>query len=278
MYSTLIDVGALKALMSKHDVALVDCRFSLLDLEKGRRDYLAGHIPGAVYADLDRDLSGPATTDHGRHPLPPVERLEALFGNLGIAPATQVVAYDDAGGMVAARLWWMLRYLSHRSVAVLDGGWRAWLRSRGLVRNGAEERPSALYRGRVRADRLVCVDEAAGLATLVDAREPARYRGETESIDPRAGHIPAAANHFYQDNLDADGCFLAAAGLKRAFQTNLGTLPNEHTTHYCGSGVSACHNVLAQVHAGLPEPRLYCGSWSEWCRDPDRPIATGRQE
>lgn len=279
-YRTLIDVAALAA---GDDAVIVDCRFDLADPARGEADYAAAHLPGAVYAHLDRDLSNPATTDQGRHPLPPPARLAAVFGRLGIAAGRQVVAYDAGNGMLAARLWWMLRYMGHDEVAVLDGGFEAWIAAGQPVESGLREAAPAVFHGRPRTERLVLLDEVLeAVATrpslafeLVDARDPERYRGEIEPIDRRAGHIPGARNHCFRRNLDARGRFLSPALLGEAFVGSLGTLPGATTVHYCGSGVSACHNVLAQVHAGLPEPRLYCGSWSEWTRDAQRPGATG---
>ncbi len=273
MYTTLIDVEALAALVAP---VIVDCRFSLADTARGEADYASSHIPGAVYAHLDRDLSGPPTTDHGRHPLPPPTRMLEVFGALGVAPGVQVVAYDDANGMIAARLWWMLRYMGHDAVAVLDGGWQAWCREGRPTKAGVRVARPARFAGAPRRERLVTLDELdPARERLVDARDAARFRGEVEPIDKRAGHIPGARNHAFPRNLAPDGRFLAPARLRDAFAESLGTLPGSSTVHYCGSGVSACHNVLGQVHAGLPEPRLYCGSWSEWSRDPQRAAATG---
>jgi len=276
MSGTLISVAALREQLAAPTWRIVDCRFELTAPTAGHAAYLAGHIPGAVYAHLDRDLSGPPVTDHGRHPLPTPERLHEVFGRLGIGVGTQVVAYDAmGGGLAAARLWWLLRYLGHDDVAVLDGGWPAWLAAGGAVRPGEERVPATSFHGEPRLTRRVLLTELEPAMPLLDARDPARYRGEQEPIDPRAGHIPGARNHFWQHNLAGDGRFLPAADLRQALAASLGTLPNGATVHYCGSGVSACHNVLAQVHAGLPEPRIYCGSWSEWCRDPARAAACG---
>ena len=275
MHSTLIAAAELHGMLNTGNVRVIDCRFDLGDPSAGRSAYLAGHIPNAVYADLDRDLSGPPTTDRGRHPLPPPERMIKTFGRLGVAPADQVIVYDDAGGMIAARAWWMLRYLGHDAAAVLDGGWNAWL-SAGLPAEAGEgDAVPAEFHGDARRGRLATIDEIEKTVVLVDARDPQRYRGEIEPLDPRPGHIPGARNHFFKDNLDCKGFFLRPGALKQAFGASLGTLPDTETVHYCGSGVSACHNILAQVHAGLGEPRLYCGSWSEWCADPERPGATG---
>lgn len=279
-YRTLIDVAALAAC---REAVVVDCRFDLEDTARGEAAYAEGHIPGAVYAHLDRDLSNPALTDRGRHPLPPPARLAEVFGRLGIAAGRQVVAYDAGNGMMAARLWWMLRYMGHDEAAVLDGGFQAWVAAGQPLEAGVRTAEPVAFIGRPRPERLALLDEVVeAVATrpslafeLVDARDPARYRGEVEPIDRRAGHIPGARNHCFRKNLDASGRFLPPALLKEAFVGSLGTLPDATTVHYCGSGVTACHNVLAQVHAGLPEPRVYCGSWSEWSRDAQRPGATG---
>ena len=275
MYSTLITVAELSQTIGAADLRIVDCRFDLSALSAGRDDYRLGHIPGAVYADVEQDLSGPPTTDHGRHPLPPPARMIEKFSHLGISNRDQVVIYDDAGGMFAARPWWMLRYLGHEAVAVLDGGWRAWVASGAAIEAGENSVEKAEFSGRERRSQLVTIDEIDNPEDLIDARDPQRYRGEVEPLDPRAGHIPGARNHFFKDNLNSEGLFLTRPELKQAFTTTLGKLPDSTAVHYCGSGVSACHNILAQTHAGLGQPRLYCGSWSEWCADPERPIAVG---
>ena len=226
-------------------------------------------MPGAVYAHLEHDLSGPATTDRGRHPLPPADVIAARCGALGIGDDLQVVVYDDAGGMVAARLWWMLRYIGHRAVAVLDGGWQRWVAAGLPVRAGDERVMARTCTVRLAPTRLVVRDEVEPTSPLLDAREPARFRGEVEPLDPVAGHIPGARNHCWRDNLGADGCFLPPVDLARQLSAALGRTPDLATVHYCGSGVSACHNLLAQAHAGLGDGRLYAGSWSEWCRHAD---------
>lgn len=273
MNDALIDCDRLAALQGRELVRVVDCRHDLADASAGRMAYLESHIPGAVHADLGSDLSGPATTDHGRHPLPPPWRLREVFGRLGIAAGVRVVAYDDCFGMFAARLWWMLRYMGHEQVAVLDGGWPSWVGAGRPVCVGPEDAPACDFSGRPRRDRLVVLADVEAVPNLVDARDPVRFRGEREPIDARAGHIPGARNRFWRSNIGADGRFLDRAALRQQFGDSLGILPDAATVHYCGSGVSACHNVLAQVVAGYPEPRLYCGSWSEWCRDPARPVA-----
>lgn len=276
MSRTLISVSELQSRVAAGAVIVIDCRFDLAAPEAGEQAYRESHIPGAGYAHLDRDLSGPPVTDHGRHPLPTPDQLRAVFGRLGIDGGTPVVAYDAmGGGLAAARLWWLLRYMGHDAVTVLDGGWQAWLAARGEVAPGLIPARSQRFGGHARQERRVLLAGLTAGMPLLDARDPVRYRGEQEPIDPRAGHIPGARNHFWRLNLTADGRFRPAAELRQALAASLGTLPDDTTVHYCGSGVSACHNVLAQVHAGLPEPRIYCGSWSEWCRDPARPAALG---
>jgi thiosulfate/3-mercaptopyruvate sulfurtransferase len=275
MYDTLIRVQELHAHAGDPGWVIVDCRYDLMDRQAGYRTYLAGHVPGAAYADLHDDLSGPPVTDHGRHPLPDAERLCRLFSELGIEPGVQVVAYDDAAGSIAARLWWMLRYMNHQAVAVLDGGWQAWLDAGFAIEEPESRRRSGIFRGAPDRRLLAVIDEVAAVRCLVDARDPVRYRGETEPLDPVAGHIPGARNRFWKCNLDADGNFLPAHRLRDEFGALYDGAEPAEVVFYCGSGVSACHDILAAVHAGLPFPRLYAGSWSEWCSDRSRPIATG---
>lgn len=275
MFTTLIDAKTLNQHLGQDTWAVVDCRFSLAEPEAGKRAYLAAHIPGAIYAHLDDDLSNPPVTDHGRHPLPPPEALNQRFSAMGIGPHTQVVAYDDANGMIAARLWWMLRYMGHTAVAVLDGGWPAWQAAGYPVRSGEEVRKTAVFHGQPRQEWLVLLDEVADLPLLVDSRDAARYRGELETIDPVAGRIPGALHHYYQANWGEDGRYLPAEVLRAQLSALLGETPPEEAVFYCGSGVSACVNLLALAHAGLGDGRLYAGSWSEWCRDPGRPTAVG---
>jgi len=274
-WTTLIGAEDLAPRLADPAWVVVDTRFNLMDVGQGRADYLAAHVPGAVYAHLDDDLSSEPVTDHGRHPLPAPAALERVFSRLGIGPGTQVVAYDGAEGATAARLWWMLRYMGHESVAVLDGGWKAWSDAGLPVDTGEVERESAVFRGAPRRDWLVTVDAVPGAARLIDARDPGRYRGEREPIDPVAGHVPGAVNRFFMRNLDETRCFLAPDALANSLAESLGGAAPQDTVHYCGSGVTACHNLLAMAHAGMDPGRLYAGSWSEWCADPDRPVATG---
>jgi thiosulfate/3-mercaptopyruvate sulfurtransferase len=241
-------------------------------VEYGRNAYHTAHIPGAVYAHLDEVLSNPPTTDNGRHPLPAPEIMAARFSRLGIDDGTQVVAYDDKNGMVASRLWWMLRYMGHTAVAVLDGGWPAWQAAGLPERAGQEQNEPAQFTGSPRTEWLVLADEVPALPLLVDSRSPERYRGEEEPIDPIAGHIPGAVNYFYQQNWSEDGRYLPAHQIRQQMEAVLDGNPASETAFHCGSGVSACVNLLALAHAGLGNGRLYAGSWSDWISDPARPI------
>ena len=278
MFTTLISASDL-ARQRPDDVVIVDCRHDLQDLAAGRAAYDAGHIAGAVFADMEHDLSGAkrdaAGLFKGRHPLPAPADLLALLRRWGVSDATQVVAYDAHGGMYAARLWWLLRSLGHEAVAVLDGGLPAWTAALTTAPPPATApgtitaRPALV--GTVDAATLVA-NLASGALTVVDARAPDRFRGENETIDAVGGHIPGARNRFFKNNLDADGRFKAAATL-RAELTALGDAAT--AVMQCGSGVTACHNLLALEIAGLPGARLYPGSWSEWSADPARPVQRG---
>ncbi|MDX1686580.1 MAG: sulfurtransferase [Candidatus Promineifilaceae bacterium] len=280
-FTTLISPETLAQHLDDPTWVVVDCRFSLADTEAGRRAYRQAHIPGAVYAHLDEDLSGPPVTDHGRHPLPAPEALQALFGRLGIDEGTQVVAYDDVGSIVAARLWWMLRYMGHEAAAVLDGGWTAWEEAGHPTAAGMEKNEPVSFDGAPRREWLVVAEEVAekeASGQLIDARTPERFRGEEEPLDPVAGRIPGAVNYPYGRNLDEDGRFLPAEDLRQQVEAVLKGSDPEAAVHYCGSGVSACQNLLAQAHVGLPPGRLYAGSWSDWITDPERPVATSSSE
>jgi thiosulfate/3-mercaptopyruvate sulfurtransferase len=276
-FSTLVSCEELAERLDDPGWRIVDCRHRLSDTAHGERAYAEGHLPGAVFMHLDRDLSGPMNGKNGRHPLPDPEVLAVRLAAAGVSRRTQVAVYDDDGGMSAVRLWWMLRWLGHDRVAVLDGGIGAWI---GEGRALTAEPPvfgAAKFEARPR-DWTVTADQVlAGLEKnefcLIDARSPERFRGENETMDPVGGHIPGARNRFFRDNLDAAGKFLPAAELRRQFLDLLaGTDPGRAVT-YCGSGVTACHNLLAMDLAGLPGARLYAGSWSEWCADPARPVA-----
>ena len=269
--------------LGEPDWAVVDCRFNLLAPDEGESQYFEAHLSGAVYAHLDRDLSGPRTGRNGRHPLPSVPEMAARFSRWGIDASVQVVAYDADSGPMAARLWWMLRYFGHDRAAVLDGGMRGW-RAAGLpTRAGREERAPRSFTPRLRSSMRVEAAQileraGSGIEVLVDARAPERFRGEEEPLDPVAGHIPGALNHFYHKNLDPQGRLLSADALREQFRALLGNAAPESVVSYCGSGVTACHNLLAMEQAGLEGARLYAGSWSEWCSDPSRPIERGATE
>jgi len=276
VYANLISVAELAPLVEAGTVAVFDCRDDLMRPGWGREAYLEGHVPGAVYVDLGKDLSGPPITDQGRHPMPSEDALVALFSRLGIAPGMQVVAYDQRDGSIAARMWWLLRYLRHDAVAVLAGGYPAWQRAGLGVAEGDERRQAASFRGEAQRERLAVMDDLPSAARIVDARHAARYRGESEPIDPVAGHIPGARNLPFMENLDEDGQFLTREQVRANFQQALEGTPAAQAVYSCGSGVTACHLVLAAHWAGLPEGRVYVGSFSEWTRDASRPVATGR--
>lgn len=279
-YTTLITPDQLQPHLGAPDWVVVDCRFDLADPAAGRRDYAAAHLPGAVYADLERDLSGPPTGGSGRHPLPPPHALAARLSGWGVGAESQVVAYDDNSGAMASRLWWLLRWLGHDAVAVLDGGLEAWREARLPTTAELAARAPRRFTARPRPELLVdAVELAEWLARdevlVVDARSPERFRGEVEPIDPVAGHIPGAINRPFTANLDAEGRFLPAAVLREQWQAVLGGRQSAAVVSQCGSGVTACHNLLALERAGLSGARLYPGSWSEWIRDPQRPVACG---
>ncbi len=256
---------------------LVDCSFDLADTAAGERAFAQGHMAGAVYAHLDRDLAGTKTGRNGRHPLPARADFAATLGRLGIAPDRHVVVYDAQGSMFAARAWWMLRWAGHRAVSVLDGGLQAWKDVGGAIESGASAPagapPYPLGESLVRTVDASTLAKSLGRVTLLDARAGERFRGEVEPLDARAGHIPGARSRFFKDNLDATGRFRPASDLRATFEA-FGSTP-EQTVHQCGSGVTASHNALAMEIAGLPGSALYPGSWSEWSSDPSRPVAVG---
>jgi thiosulfate/3-mercaptopyruvate sulfurtransferase len=278
-FETLISVAQLRERLGDAAYILFDCRHDLMQPEKGAQAYAEGHIPGARFAHSDRDLSGAKTGRTGRHPLPDPAAFIAWLGANGVDSGKQVVAYDYAGGASATRLWWMLRWLGHRAVAVLDGGWEAWVAANAPVTAEPPVIAKTTFAG---SPRPMSVDVGFVLShigdpnvTVLDARAPERYRGETEPIDPVAGHIPGALNRLYKNNLDAGGRFKPAQMLRAEFEALLAGRAPEQIVHQCGSGVSACHNILAMEIAGLAGSRLYPGSWSEWCADPSRPVARG---
>jgi thiosulfate/3-mercaptopyruvate sulfurtransferase len=278
-YSTLIGALELAQRLRDPDWVVFDCRFDLADPAFGRQAYAASHVPGAFFLDLDEDLSGSKTGTNGRHPLPDPAQLAARLEASGVGNHTQVVAYDDAGGMFAARLWWLLRWLGHHRVAVLDGGLHAWLATGQALDEALPEPRAATYALALRPDRVDAQYVRQHLdrpdMVLIDARSPDRFRGENEMLDPVGGHIPGAINRFFRDNFDAHGCFKQASVLREEFGALIGAHSPRQVVHQCGSGVTACVNVLAMEAAGLSGSRLYAGSWSEWCADPSRPLARG---
>ncbi|MBY0572234.1 MAG: sulfurtransferase [Undibacterium sp.] len=306
MFDTLITAAQLaqqvaqnsQEKVQKENLVIVDCRHDLMDVDAGRNAYLQGHIEGAQFVHLDQDLSGKKFSDNGvflgRHPLPSTENLLMTLRHLGINDDSQVVAYDAHGGMFAARLWWLLRSLGHRAVAVLDGGLSAWTSAGHSLQ--VEVVTAQIGHLQQRTSLTTQVDVLGVLANMrlpsaeqrlvVDARAPDRFRGENESIDPVGGHIPSAVNRFFKDNLQAEGRFKAVAQLRQEWQTVLSNSnlsnPNGQVSDsskaimQCGSGVTACHNILALEVAGLSGAALYPGSWSEWCADPTRPVSPTR--
>jgi thiosulfate/3-mercaptopyruvate sulfurtransferase len=282
MFTTLISAHELAQHVNDPNWLIVDARFDLAKPDSGEAAFRASHIPNAVYAHLDRDLSSPRTPATGRHPLPAAQQFEATLRAWGVTPTMQVVAYDSDNGAFAARLWWLLRWVGHKRVAVLDGGLKAW-REAGLPES--QDVPN-----RSRSQFTVHPDDSLWLHAddvgnkvqdprwrLLDARGPERYAGKLEPIDSVAGHIPRAVNHPFSRNLNSDARFLSADELAQQYSVSQGGVSDEHTIVMCGSGVTACHLLLAMEVAGKPGAKLYAGSWSEWIRDPSRPIATGEQ-
>lgn len=279
IHTTLVATDVLESHLDGSWV-IVDCRFDLQDDSWGRQQYLEGHTPGAVYVSLSDDLAGDRTGSNGRHPMPTPEAMAATFGRLGIDRTVQVVAYDQDAGMFASRLWWMLQYMGHDAVAVLDGGWAKWVQEQRPARAGEETRTATHFAGAPRPERQMTVDVVARhladpAMRLVDARGPDRFEGRAEPIDRVAGHIPGAINHYYKLNVSDTGTMLPVDSLRERFSSLIGERAPENVVMYCGSGVSACHNLLAMAHAGLHGSRLYAGSWSEWIADAARPVETG---
>ena len=281
-FTTLIGTGDLAAHVADARWIAVDCRFQLADEAWGEHEYRTAHLPGAVYADVGRDLSGPLTGTNGRHPLPDPAVLIQTFSRLGIGNGMQVVAYDQDNGMFASRLWWMLRWMGHEAVAVLDGGFRKWIAEGRSAASGNNARPAERFTGTPRPDMTADARDVAALlgrrdAVLLDARAPERYRGDIEPIDRVPGHIPGAVNYFFQQNVDAQSVFRQDDELRVQLSATLGDVRPDKVVCYCGSGVTACHNLLALERAGLPGAKLYAGSWSEWSSDPARPVERARK-
>jgi thiosulfate/3-mercaptopyruvate sulfurtransferase len=281
-YTTLINTSELAAILDTDCCRVLDCRFDLAAPARGREDYLAAHIPGAAYVDLDHDLAGPLTPVSGRHPLPDPGVFAKFLAALGIGGDTQVVAYDAGSGAIAARAWWLLRWVGHDRVAVLDGGFGRWLAEGRTVEQGSAAIPAAReFVASLRNRRVMTTADVeraiaeGGELRLVDARDEARFRGEAEPIDAVAGHIPGALNFPLGRSLATDGRWKPRAELAGTWRELLGEPPGAPWTAMCGSGVTACHLVLSGLLAGYQEPSVYVGSWSEWIRHPGRPVATG---
>lgn len=281
MFTTLIQPSDVFAHRNDPDWRFLDCRFRLDDTNEGRRLYEAGHLPGALYVHLDEDLSGPVVPrETGRHPLPSVEEAVALFSALGIDEHVQVVAYDDMGGAIAARVWWMLHWLGHQAAAVLNGGLPAWVAAGYELSTEVTSVNRRTFQPRASKKRMLTaeeVDRIRGKADwrVIDSRTPERYRGEEEPIDPVAGHIPGAKNAPHPETIGPDGRFKSSEELRKHFADLTGEASSGQTVFYCGSGVTACRNLLAYQEAGLGDAVLYAGSWSDWIASGTRPVATG---
>ena len=279
-FTTLVSAAQLAQHLNDPDWVVFDCRFTLSDPESGHRTYLAGHIPGARYAHLNTDFSSEVTATSGRHPLPDPQLLALKLGQWGVDSDKQVVVYDDSLGSMASRMWWVLRWLGHQSVALLDGGVQRWIRDGHPVTADPTTIAPAEFTARPDSSMWVdanCIEEAlrSDKCLIIDARAEERFSGEREILDKVAGHIPGSINLPFEDNLDMGGTYLTAEELKEAYLDLLNGVEPQRVVHMCGSGVTACHNVIAMEHAGLKGSRLYPGSWSEWITDPGRPVETG---
>jgi len=279
-FNTLISASTLATHLTDANWIVCDCRHDLANYESGRRAYAEAHLPDARFLHLDEDLSGPKTGVNGRHPLPHPITFTLRLAALGIDNNTQVIAYDAMGGVYASRLWWMLRWVGHKNAAVLDGGIDAWVKAKQPVSAELPAIKPVRYNPNPISQLAVSANEVAAnldhqTLRVVDARSPDRFRGENETLDPVAGHIPGATNRFFKNNLTEDGCFKTADKLKQEFAAVLDTHAPNSVVHQCGSGVTACHNLLAMEVAGLSGSRLFPGSWSEWVSDRKRPVAKG---
>lgn len=278
-FTTTITFTELADHLDDPDWVIVDCRFKLAEPDQGRKDYESSHIAGAVYSHLNDDLSGPIIKGvTGRHPLPSVEKVSEVFSRFGIDSRVHVVAYDDQGGALAAvRVWWLLRWLGHDAVAILDGGWQEWVKRGLAVRSGDEANTPRKFVPHPRNGLIVSTEDVEAMRKdpqyrVLDARSEDRYHGENETIDPVAGHIPGAISAPYAANLNPDGTFQANESIAARYRRLINGVPINHVVCYCGSGVTSAHNILAMVKAGLGEARLYAGSYSEWITDPNRPV------
>lgn len=280
MFTTVISADSLAQHLSDTNWIVIDCRFVLTEPNAGERAYHQGHIPNAHYAHLERDLSSQVNAGSGRHPLPDREKLVSKISAWGVSPETQVIVYDDVNGAMAAHLWWLLRWLGHSRVALLDGGWAQWLMEKRPMSTEVPPLRKTVFSAQRPLVRWISTAEVQDAMLhrkiqLLDARTSERFRGEVEPIDKVAGHIPGAMNRPMHSNLADDGRFLPAMELQRQFTAQLCHVSPRQVVHMCGSGVTACHNLLAMEYAGLSGSLLYAGSWSEWIRDPQRPTAKG---
>lgn len=279
MHTTLVSAATLAQHLGDSHWLIIDCRFDLTQPAAGEAAYGAGHVPGAIYAHLDRDLSSPITPATGRHPLPDPEHFAQTLSRWGVSADTQVIAYDADNGMYASRLWWLLRWVGHRAVAVLDGGFKAWTAAAQPTSTEIPARPPTRFQARPDRDLWLDAEQVQARAQqpdwrLLDARAPERFLGKVEPLDKVAGHVPGARNHPFSTNLGSDGRFGAPEELRRRYEQSQAGVADDHTIVMCGSGVTACHLLLALEVAGKPGARLYAGSWSEWIRNPQRGVAT----
>ena len=278
-FTTYISVSECIDSLQNPDWVFIDCRYSLQEPDQGYQDYLEGHIPGSIYVHLDRDLSGKVVAGKtGRHPLPEIETLVEKISTWGIDHQTQVIVYDNSGGALAARLWWILRWLGHEQVAVLNGGWNAWVESGNTQDKKESARTRRVFLPKQQPDFIVNADFVEKIRNdpdylLIDARSPERYWAVEETIDTVAGHIPGAISVPYSENLDEAGFFLDDESLRKRFENVLLDYPPENIVVYCGSGVTTGHNMIAMLRVGYDLPKLYVGSWSDWIADPFRPTA-----
>ncbi len=281
MYDTLINAEELNTCLGQDNWLIFDCRFDLSDLTRGQRDYARSHIPGAVYANLDDDLSSPITNDSGRHPMPDIKKLCQWLADCGLNRQTQVIVYDDSYGAMSSRLWWLLKCLGHEAVAIVDGGWQAWLDLDCKVDSELPMLKVSSFSAELNGNCVVSTEDVLNNLSsdefqLVDVRARDRFLGKMEPIDPVAGHIPGAVNIPLTDNLDDRGFFKTAPELKKLYSQVCAQYAADKQVYMCGSGVTACHSVFALVLAGYAFPSVYAGSWSEWIRDSDRPVAVGK--
>ena len=275
----LIEAQQLKKLIDdQQDFLLFDCRFDLVDSEAGYKSYLEGHIPGAIYVHSDKDLASEKNGRNGRHPLPSIAAWQKTYAALGITPNSRVVIYDNQSYMYAVRLWWMLKAVGHQQIELLNGGYQIWCQLGYPSEQSETHRQAAPQTTLTEFNNLVLVNQVvANLEsknfTILDARSNDRFRGQNETLDPVAGHIPGALNRFFKDNLKSDGTFKDPDVLRHEFQSVIGNISSEKIVHQCGSGITACHNMFAMELAGLMGSSIYAGSWSEWSSDPSRPVA-----